>query len=135
MMKKLLFAAAILFAASNAAMAQKNVENLDATKSVIDYSFKVNYNAINRSLKLNVDQADKMEYICERFDRDLQTLGNGKAEKRSQRFYNALSYNLSAAHKVLSEEQYRKYLAMLNSTIRHKGLDIYLPGSDMASAE
>lgn len=133
-MKKLLIVAAI-FAVSNAVMAQKNVENLDATNNVIDYSFKVNKRAVNRCLSLNEDQADKMEYICERFDQNLQSLGYGKAEKRAKRFYNALSYNLSAAHQVLSEEQYRKYLAMLNTTLRHKGLDIYLPVSDMASAE
>lgn len=134
-MKKLLIAAVIMVAASSAAMAQKNVENVNANNNVIDYSFKVNTRSVNRCLSLNEEQADKMEYICERFDRNLQILGNGKAEKRAQRFYNALSYNLSAAHQVLSNEQYRKYLSLLNTTLKHKGLDIYLNTSDMASAE
>lgn len=134
-MKKMFIVAAILCAASSAAMAQKNVENLNANNNVIDYSFKVNTRAVNRCLNLNEDQSDKMEYICERFDQNLQSLSNGKAEKRAQRFYNALSYNLSAAHQVLSTEQYRKYLSMLNTTLKHKGLDIYLTASDMASAE
>ena len=134
-MKKMFIVAAILCAASSAAMAQKNVENLNANNNVIDYSFKVNKRAVNRCLNLNEDQSDKMEYICERFDQNLQSLGKGKAEKRAQRFYNALSYNLSAAHQVLSTEQYRKYLSMLNTTLKRKGLDIYLTASYMASAE
>lgn len=134
-MKKIFIVAAILCAASSAAMAQKNVENLNANNNVIDYSFKVNKRAVNRCLNLNEDQSDKMEYICERFDQNLHSLGNGKAEKRAQRFYKALSYNLSAAHQVLSTEQYHKYLSMLNTTLKNKGLDIYLTANDMASAE
>ena len=119
----------------NAAMAQKAEANNVFNAEAIDYSFKVNNHSVTRYLKLNEEQQEQMAYICDRFNEDLRKVGNSKAEKRSQRFAKSLAYNMSAAHQVLDNNQYRKYIAILNSSLKHKGLDMLLNNNDMAMAE
>jgi len=134
-MKSLFIIAAMAFMVSNAAMAQKFDVNFNAEAAAVDYSFDVNNNSMARYLKLNDDQSDKMEYVFERFSNEIKRLEYCKEEKRAKRLMSALSYNLSAAHSVLSEEQYRKYLVVLNGSLKNKGLDTILSNSDMAMAE
>lgn len=123
-MKKLFMLAAVAMMVCGTAAAQTSDKVADATKTTtVDYSFKVNNNALSRFLKLNSDQADKMDYVCARFDADLQKVRYCKPEKRAKFFMKALSYNLSAAHQVLDKVQYHKYLNTLNRTMSKNGLD------------
>ncbi|GEM_PF-2106052 len=134
-MKSLFIIAAMAFMVSNAAFAQKSDAEFDKNTTAVDYSFKVNNRSISKYLKLEGDQEEKMAYICDRFDNDLARVGHSKEEKRADRFMNALSYNLSAAHQTLSAVQYHKYLVLLNSSLKNKGLDMYVANRDMAFAE
>jgi hypothetical protein len=45
----------------------------------------------------------------------------------------ALNINLAFAHKYLDEVQYRKYLALMNNSLRNKGLDNLLKEEGLAS--
>lgn len=135
-MKKVLIIAAIVFATCNVAMAQKRVSENKVEETSVDYSFKVNQHAVCRYLSLDDNQEDQMLYICDRFDSDLSRVKSYKNDlKRYIGLRKAISYNLSAAHQVLDEKQYRKYLVIFNNTLRTKRLDKVIANGDMAMNE
>ncbi|MDO4497882.1 MAG: hypothetical protein Q4B58_08675 [Bacteroidales bacterium] len=128
-MKKMFVIAVMALAICNASMAQKlsKKNSINDDTSYIDYSFKVNNRAVDSYLKLDENQAIMMEYIIERFDYDLRKVGRSKEEKRLSILGKAITYNLSAAHKVLDEKQYHKYLIVFNNTLKTKNIDkLYL---------
>lgn len=127
-MKKFFILAAMALV-MNAAVAKS------ADDSAIDYSFKVSSYSVTRYLGLDADQAKKIEFVLDRFSEDLRRVKYTSEEKRAARFHRALSYNLSAVHQCLSDEQYRLYLTMLNTTLKTKGLDALLRQNDSASVK
>jgi len=137
-MKKLFFTAAMALFMGGAAMAESAKENEAKAIEInnIDYSLDVNSNSISRYLGLSEEQRDQMEYVFDRLDNDLRRAMRSKTEeKRSSRIYNAIIYNLSAAHSCLDGKQYHMYLAMLNATMKSKGLDTIFFAETLAMEE
>lgn len=135
-MRKLFMIAAMALMVSSAANAQESMVRFMAAETpAIDYSFSVNNNSVARYLNLDEVQDEQMVYIFDRFDNDLRRVASSKEAKRTERFMKALSFNLSASHKVLNDEQYHKYLVILNNTLRNKGLDAMLYSNDLAMAD
>ena len=89
--------------------------------------------SLSRYLDLSQDQIDVMEYASENFSNSIKRLERTKEEKRGARMQKALNINLAYAHKFLDNAQYRKYLALMNNSLKNKGLDTLLNDEDLAS--
>ena len=123
--------AAIMMAAANINAQEK----LDTVNNVtpINYDFNINMRSLSRYLNLSADQMDVMGYASENFGYSVKRLKRTKVEKRGARMQKALNINLAFAHKYLDEVQYRKYLALMNNSLRNKGLDTLLNEEGLAS--
>lgn len=110
-------------------------EKLDTVNNVtpINYDFNINMRSLSRYLNLSADQMDAMEYASDNFGSSVKRLERTKVEKRGARMQKALNINLAFAHKFLDDAQYRKYLALMNNSLRNKGLDTLLKEEGLAS--
>lgn len=110
-------------------------EKLDTVNNVtpINYDFNINMRSLSRYLNLSADQMDAMEYASDNFGYSVKRLERTKVEKRGARMQKALNINLAFAHKFLDDAQYRKYLALMNNSLRNKGLDTLLKEEGLAS--
>ena len=110
-------------------------EKLDTVNNVtpINYDFNINMRSLSRYLNLSADQMDAMAYASDNFGYSVKRLERTKVEKRGARMQKALNINLAFAHKFLDDAQYRKYLALMNNSLRNKGLDTLLKEEGLAS--
>lgn len=110
------FAGATSFAANEGANLNKEAWN-----------WSVRTECIVRYLDIYSSQYDKVAFANEYFSDQLQKISRIKnEERREKKIREAVVENLSLMKSVLSGEQYRKYLTLLNLTLRNKGLDVYL---------
>ena len=123
--------AAIMMAAANI-NAQEKVETVNNV-TPISYDFNINMRSLSRYLDLTQEQIEVMEYASENFGYSIKRLDRTKEEKRGARMQKALNINLAYAHKFLDEKQYRKYLALMNNSLKNKGLDTLLYQEELAS--
>ena len=131
-MKKMIIAVVAIIMATATINAQ---EKLDTVNNVtpINYDFNINMRSLSRYLNLSADQMDVMEYASDNFGSSVKRLERTKVEKRGARMQKALNINLAFAHKFLDDAQYRKYLALMNNSLRNKGLDTLLKEEGLAS--
>ena len=131
-MKKMIIAVVAIIMATANINAQ---EKLDTVNNVtpISYDFNINMRSLSRYLNLSADQMDAMEYASDNFGYSVKRLERTKVEKRGARMQKALNINLAFAHKFLDDAQYRKYLALMNNSLRNKGLDTLLKEEGLAS--
>lgn len=123
--------AAIMMAAANI-NAQEKVETVNNV-TPISYDFNINMRSLSRYLDLTQEQIEVMEYASENFGYSIKRLERTKEEKRGARMQKALNINLAYAHKFLDDKQYRKYLALMNNSLKNKGLDTLLKEESLAS--
>lgn len=110
------FANATVFAANEGANVNKEVWN-----------WNVRTERMVRYLDIYSGQFDKVALANEHFSEQLQKISRIKDEDvRGKKVREAVSENLSLMKGILNVEQYRKYVTLLNLTIRNKGLDVYL---------
>ena len=111
------FASATVFAANEGANVNK--------KEV--WNWNVRTERMVRYLDIYSGQFDKVALVNEYFSDQLQKISRIKDEDvRAKKVREAVSENLSLMKGILNVEQYRKYVTLLNLTIRNKGLDVYL---------
>lgn len=131
-MKKMIIAVAAIMMATAGVNAQEKNELVN-NAAPISYEFNMNMRALSRYLDLNEEQQDVMAYASDKFKFSVMRIERTKEEKRAERMHKALYLNLSYAHKCLNGEQYRKYLALMNTTLKNKGLDTLLVDESLAS--
>ena len=124
-----------ILAVSVIMMATANVNAQEVAPAKVDYNFNVNIKSLGRFLNLDEDQKSEMEYACGNFTAQVSHIQQVNEEERSERMQRVLARNLSFAHTVLDEAQYRKYLIILNNTMRNKHLDTLLESNNVAMAE
>lgn len=131
-MKKIFIAVAAIMMATANINAQEKVETVNNVTPIC-YDFNINMRSLSRYLDLSADQRDVMSYASDNFGNSVKRLERTKVEKRGARMQKALNINLAYAHKFLDEAQYRKYLALMNNSLRNKGLDTLLKEEALAS--
>lgn|SRR5574344_373414 len=98
--------------------------NSNAVVDVKAYDMSLNYNSLARLLNLNMDQEGIIENIHERFCYDMSRAA--KASNKSDRealIKKAVNRDLRHMHYVLDDNQYSKYLSVLNVTFNNRGLN------------
>ena len=96
-----------------------NVSNAVAEK----YVMNINTKSLSRALGLDYEEANDVEAISKNFAEDMLKVGTLKGEERTKAFKKAINKNLSYMHTVLSNDQYRRYVTLLNVTINNRGLN------------
>jgi len=117
-MKKIILTITMSFMLFFTAMAEEN-----NTHKVEAYDIHVNTEALAKSLDANKDQAESIDNIMRIFAAQMT---NTKLESndsvRSKMFDNTVSMNINYMKQVLTDDQYRRYLTILNSTLNNRGL-------------
>jgi hypothetical protein len=91
-------------------------------KNVEDYRFNVNMRSLSRTLNLTEEQKSFVEGATSEFERNMlfaATVENGESRKMVVR--NTVIKNYDFLRCILDKEQYRKYLAIMNITLKHRG--------------
>lgn len=94
------------------------------TNDAATYSFNVNNNALARSLKLNEEQEYFVNIITSRFEYDMKRAGKATDADRQKKLRKAVKHNLGQMSQILTREQFRKYLTIINATFVNRGITI-----------
>ena len=121
-MKKLVLTVALLLATSLSVMAED--ANSNKTNRVEAYTINVNINSLARYLELSKDQVESVENIQNVFAESLRYAAVMETdESRKNMVKNAVEFDLKNLSYVLSKEQYKKYLKVLNVTLINRGIE------------
>ena len=115
-MKRLFLAVAAMMVWGAADVQASNAEN---------FNFQINQHAMNHYLKFHDDQFNQVEDIQEYFKECMHRAGYSKGQLREKRIKYAVYSNLKLMKQVLDNEQYRKYLRIVNVSLRNNGLNLY----------
>jgi hypothetical protein len=121
-MKKLVLTVALLLATSLSVMAGN--ENSNKLSRVEAYTLNVNVNSLARYLELSKDQVESVENIQNVFSESLRCAAVMETdESRKNMVKSAIEFDLKNLSYVLSKEQYKKYLKVLNVTLINRGIE------------
>lgn len=101
-------------------------ENNNATKieNIEKYDFKINHRKLACTLDLNKDQMESMDYIIDNFQNGMLFAASiSNEESRNKVISNVIKTNVKHTHYVLNNKQYKKYLMLLNVTLRNRGFE------------
>lgn len=98
-------------------------ENLNSADNAKAYSMVVNYDKLANYLGLSSDQTEFVQDIHTSFCADMMNAANAGDDERKSMVNMAIVKDLKYMRHVLSKEQYRKYLAVLNATFVNRGLN------------
>lgn len=111
-MKKLFILVAAIFA---------YVGSVSASTNSYDFMFRLNekqtFNAIMRYIQADYYQQDQLR---EMFNDSASRMNKAKKTNDEAAIEKALYFNLANARDILSHEQYRKYLALINVTVNNQ---------------
>lgn len=113
-----------------ASMSFANAENVNTEKEI---PFNIEFNRLNTYLSLEPTQTKKVYKINEDFIWEQQESLSEDAKSQEEGMQKALSNNLESMKEVLTTEQYRKYVKILNVTKSNKQTsseDTYLGEKD-----
>ena len=93
---------------------------------ITDWNMEMHLSDLARYLDLNSSQyhhvADAIDFFSDRMKSAKRSMG-----KRQIKYLNEAVYgNLKLMKSTLSQDQYKKYLRILNSQLRNKGLNPYI---------
>ncbi|MBQ8520219.1 MAG: hypothetical protein IJ456_02315 [Bacteroides sp.] len=119
-MRKLFLGVALMLGVCAAFAGNKN-EN-ESRK----WDMNINMEKLGRCLNLKGGQYDEVYGINEYFTEKMRTVAHVKAEKQGQRVREAVYGNFKMMKQALNDDQYRKYVQLMNLTLKNKGLDVYM---------
>lgn len=90
------------------------------------YSINVNLENLGKYLALSSDQYEEVANITSFFSDKMQSASFAK--DKTQKLREAVYGNFKLMKKTLTDEQYKKYVYLVNVTLRNKGLDSSLEG-------
>jgi len=121
-MKKIILAVAMLLATNITAIAED--KNSNEINMVEAYDIKVNINSLAKCLGLSRDQIGSVEDVQKIFSECLKGAAFCDSEElRKKMVNNVINYDLKHMKYILTEEQYRKYLSLLNATLNNRGIE------------
>ena len=135
-MKKILFTLMMLFTLSVSVMADdvpvaenaKKIENLHKialeNKSA-KYDFTVNYRRLGCCLEISVDQLEEFKMFFDQFKDNMLFAYNECSEaSRDSVVKNIVTKNAKEMRYILNEKQYKKYILLMNTTLRNRGFEL-----------
>ena len=83
----------------------------------------INVNKLSKYLKLTSAQSEEVSNICNYFTEQMGRATSAKKNKE-EKLQTAVYGNLKLMKRTLTNEQYSKYAALLNVTLRNKGIEL-----------
>ena len=83
----------------------------------------INVNKLSQYLNLNSVQSEEVSNICEYFAEQMGRATVARKNKETK-LHNAVYGNLKLMKRTLTDEQYAKYTALLNITLKNKGIEL-----------
>ena len=89
------------------------------------YELKINHRRLACVLDMSTDQMEMYEDIISELESDMifASVMNTE-ESRSAVVANAVKKNIKYMHYILNDNQYKKYLMLLNLTLENRGFDV-----------
>ncbi len=120
-MKKMILLAVALLSMTTATFAANDEK--EATATTAAYHMNFNMNSLSRALGLDFDQADAVEDVHHNFSAEMMNAGLAPKADRKVMVDKAIDKDLKYMHSILSEDQYHKYLQLLNVTLNNRGIE------------
>ena len=116
-MKKIMILAVAMFAMATTTFAAD-----EATNATAAYNMNVNMSSLADALALNIDQAEAVADVHKNFSAEMMNAAVAPAEERDAMVGKAINKDLKYMHSILNDKQYRKYLMLLNTTLKNRGV-------------
>ena len=97
-------------------------ENKNATEATSAYDMTVNMRKLGVALGLTLDQMEAVQDIHHQFCNEMMLAAQATGDERQTLVEKAVKKDVRYMHYVLDQKQYRKYLLLLNTTLRNRGL-------------
>lgn len=97
-------------------------ENANNTQSVEAYDMSVNIRKLAVTLGMTVDQMEAVEEIHRTFCAEMMFAAHANKDEREELVEKAVKKDTRFMSYILDRDQYRKYLILLNTTLRNRGL-------------
>lgn len=97
-------------------------ENAASLNSTEAYNMTVNMKMLAKALSLTTDQYESVAEIHKTFAAEMMFAAQTKGEERNKMVEKAIKKDLAYMDYILSKEQYRKYVKLLNVTLLNRGL-------------
>ncbi|MGL5272087.1 MAG: hypothetical protein ACRC8J_01210 [Phocaeicola sp.] len=91
-----------------------------------NWAVDVNVTKLSKYLQLSSNQVEEVANISDFFAEKVQSAGYAREEKQSQKLREAVYGNFKLMKRTLTEDQYRKYVHLVNVTLKNKGLDAHM---------
>jgi len=118
-MKKILLTVVALMSMTMTFAENESAANLNKVES---YDMTINMSKLSQALGLSTDQIQAVSEIHKSFSAEMMYVAQYANEERNQKLDKAINRDLAYMKYILSEEQYRKYLTLLNLTLRNRGI-------------
>ena len=96
-------------------------EKVNSTEA---FEMSTHMGQLANALQLTVDQYETVEMIQNQFVEDMKKAGKASDDERASLMRKAISHDLNYMHSILTTNQYRTYLAILNVTLQNRGLQM-----------
>jgi hypothetical protein len=97
-------------------------ENMNSVNNAEAYNLNVNMTQLGKALKLADDQKEAVAEIHKTFCAEMMFATQYGKEERDARIDAAIKKDLGFMNYVLSRDQYKKYVMLLNITMANRGL-------------
>lgn len=97
-------------------------ENAESTLNVESYDMTINMRKLAVALDMTFDQMESVDDIHHVFCSEMMMAAHANKEEREELVEKAVKKDLRYMRFVLDQKQYRKYLLLLNTTLRNRGL-------------
>ena len=119
-MKKIVLTVVAMLSMTMAFADGENANNINEAEA---YNFSINSYKLSVALGLNLDQTEAVSDIEKNFIIEMKNAGEANKEQRPELVKEAVNKNLSYMHAVLNNQQYHKYLTLMNMTLANRGLN------------
>ena len=118
-MKRLVLLVVVALGMSATSFAGEKVEGKD-------WKVDVNVAKLSKYLSLDARQMEEVANISDYFADKVQSASYAKEAKQGKKLREAVYGNFKLMKRTLTNEQYKKYVQLLNVTLKNKGLDSYM---------
>ena len=119
-MKKMILTVVAVMSMSMSAFADN--ANASNTQNVESYDMTINMRKLAVALDMTFDQMESTEDVHRMFCKEMMIAAHASNEERVEMVEKAVKKDLRYMHYILNEEQYHKYLLLLNTTLHNRGL-------------
>ena len=95
-------------------------------QEVNDLNIEISLPKLARYLNLNSIQYDNVENAIDFFSDKMQSAKHSKGRRQIKNLNEAIYGNLKLMRNTLSQNQYRKYLQLINAELKNRGLSTYI---------